>query len=106
MSSTFVFVILLFFLVFLSPPELTLEMAGRTSSRVAAAMRPLTSKSKDYTALEPKPSHERRNVFRGREVKGCLPKGIRHSSAPSRYVNYHTFDATTCSSGSRHHRKP
>ncbi|CAN0916444.1 hypothetical protein LINGRAHAP2_LOCUS29710 [Linum grandiflorum] len=29
-----------------------------------------------------------RSVFGRKEVKNCLPKGFRHTSAPSRYVNY------------------
>nr|DAD26786.1 TPA_asm: hypothetical protein HUJ06_028254 [Nelumbo nucifera] len=101
MSSRLPFLVLLFFLMLFSPLDIT--MAGRNSpSRVAQAARPLEPKSQDYTTLlKPRP-HRERNVFRGREVKSCLPKGIRRSSAPSRYVNYQTFDATTCSLGRRH----
>ncbi|CAN1171829.1 hypothetical protein LINPERHAP2_LOCUS29803 [Linum perenne] len=31
---------------------------------------------------------QHRGVFGRKEVKNCLPKGFRHTSAPSRYVNY------------------
>ncbi|CAN1253019.1 hypothetical protein LINPERPRIM_LOCUS8212 [Linum perenne] len=33
-------------------------------------------------------SDQHRGVFGRKEVKNCLPKGFRHTSAPSRYVNY------------------
>jgi hypothetical protein len=34
--------------------------------------------------------HKQR-FFQGRQVKNCLPKGYRHNSAPSRFVNYDTL---------------
>ncbi|CAN8247199.1 unnamed protein product [Cochlearia groenlandica] len=40
----------------------------------------------------------RNQVFRGREVKSCLPKGFRPRSAPSRFVNYQPLVSVKCSS--------
>lgn len=39
----------------------------------------------------------KQNVFQGRQVKNCLPKGYRHNSAPSRFVNYDTLGSSGCS---------
>ncbi|KAI3706418.1 hypothetical protein L6452_24147 [Arctium lappa] len=41
-------------------------------------------------SLEPRDQDfatQKRPSFNGKEVSGCMPKGRRHSSAPSRYVN-------------------
>lgn len=32
------------------------------------------------------------------EVESCMPKGFRHSSAPSQFVNYHTLGSIICTS--------
>nr|KYP51778.1 hypothetical protein KK1_026296 [Cajanus cajan] len=40
---------------------------------------------------------QKQKAFQGREVKGCLPKGSRHNSAPSRFVNYKTQGSGGCS---------
>ncbi|CAH9072869.1 unnamed protein product [Cuscuta europaea] len=47
-------------------------------------------------------------AFHGKEIKDCLPKGFRHASAPSRYVNYHILGSFRCSDPPhpRHHQKP
>ncbi|KAG2670503.1 hypothetical protein I3843_14G087900 [Carya illinoinensis] len=76
------------------------NMAARQipSSAPSTIVRPLLSEAhRDYATLNPQFSHKKR-VFRVRDVKGCLPKGSKHSSAPSRYVNYHTLDNPSCSS--------
>ncbi|CAA0832591.1 Unknown protein [Striga hermonthica] len=44
-------------------------------------------------------SNHKRQVFHGREINDCMPKGFPHSSAPSRYVNYHKLGSSKCSSG-------
>lgn len=56
--------------------------------------------SAEYVTLKP---HLRNNrpVFHGKEIKDCLPKGFRHASAPSRYVNYHIFGSFGCSPHTR-----
>ncbi|KAE8037787.1 hypothetical protein FH972_010349 [Carpinus fangiana] len=81
-------------------------MAARhiPSSAPSTIVRPLISEAPDYATMKPQFHHKHR-VFQGREVKGCLPKGYRHSSAPSRYVNYRTLGSPECSSGG-HSAKP
>ncbi|KAJ6767800.1 hypothetical protein OIU74_021631 [Salix koriyanagi] len=85
---TFLYLILL---LLLSPPPMLIgtgSMAG-----VAAATRPLESPS--YEKLEPKTNHGQQE-FHDREVQNCLPKGFHPTSAPSRYINYHTLGSTMC----------
>lgn len=60
------------------------------------ASRPLGSKSEDYTTFKPKVVKEKKG-FGGKQVEGCMPKGRRHSSAPSRYINYQPLDSVMCS---------
>ncbi|KAJ4720735.1 Maintenance of mitochondrial morphology protein like [Melia azedarach] len=87
MSSFYVFLLL-------SSPAIT--MSGGTSGHVvAAAARPL--KSANYATFEPKTSHEGDKFGSRSGVEDCLPKGIHGNSAPSRYINYHTFGSTMCS---------
>ncbi|PIN03548.1 hypothetical protein CDL12_23919 [Handroanthus impetiginosus] len=50
---------------------------------------PIASKAGDYVTMTPYLNHKQR-VFHRQEVKNCMPKGLRRSSTPSRYVNYHT----------------
>ncbi|KAL4591562.1 hypothetical protein LXL04_004531 [Taraxacum kok-saghyz] len=42
---------------------------------------------------------QKRPIFHEKEVGGCMPKGRRHSSAPSRYVNnqplFHSLGCST-----------
>lgn len=90
-SPTLFFMAFLYLILLLSPPPMlvgTGSMAG-----VAAAARPLESPS--YETLEPKTSHGQQE-FHDREVQNCLPKGFHLTSAPSRYINYHTLGSTMC----------
>lgn len=73
------FVILIFVLILL--------LVGTSS-----ASRPLGVKGEDYTTFKPKIRKEKQ----GLGVEGCLPKGRRHSSAPSRYINYQPLGEVTC----------
>ncbi|KAJ6428925.1 hypothetical protein OIU84_020549 [Salix udensis] len=85
------FLHLILLLLLLSPPPMlvgTGSMAG-----VAAATRPLESPS--YETLEPRTNHGQQE-FHDREVQNCLPKGFHPTSAPSRYINYHTLGSTMC----------
>ncbi|GMY09264.1 hypothetical protein FCV25MIE_04503 [Fagus crenata] len=100
MSTTFLMALLL--LVLLNPPLLVMTRMN-SMSRIAVAMKPLESNPPSYVTLKPKTSH---GGFRKRSVNSCLPKGFHHSSAPSRYVNYHTFGSTMCSSGKRIKARP
>lgn len=95
MSTTF-FVILMIIILFLLNPPLLLMTRTTSVSRVAAARRLLGSNSPNYASLKPKISSHGGFDKRG-VVNACLPKGIRHSSAPSRYINYHPLGSTMCS---------
>ncbi|CAL1404197.1 unnamed protein product [Linum trigynum] len=57
-----------------------------------------SAKEKGYVEL--KRNHGGREgqvvVFGGKEVKDCMPKGFRHTSAPSRYVNYLPLLGSNC----------
>lgn len=80
----------------LSPPA---TMTGANSmARVVEATRPLETKSPSYNTLKPKTSHGQ-GGFHGRDVENCLPKGFHQTSAPSRYINYHTFGSEMCTAG-------
>ncbi|KAF5190049.1 hypothetical protein FRX31_020360 [Thalictrum thalictroides] len=60
---------------------------------MAEATRSLRSKSKEeYTTMNP----QQNNVFGDQAVEGCLPKGFRHTSAPSHYANYQPLGSTLC----------
>ncbi|WCJ40966.1 hypothetical protein M5689_021858 [Euphorbia peplus] len=57
-------------------------------SSVPSTMRPLGSDGEQvFVKLRPNLDHLK-PVFGGKEAHGCLPKGFRHSSAPSRFVNH------------------
>ena len=99
MSTTFLMALLL--LVLLNPPLLMARM--NSMSRFAVAMKPLESNPPSHVTFNHKTSH---GGFRKRAVNSCLPKGFRHSSAPSRYVNYHTLGSTMCSPGKRMAARP
>ncbi|KAG5238046.1 transmembrane [Salix suchowensis] len=85
----------MFYLLFthfiLSSISLGITMAGRDiptrpSSVPSSMMPPLDSHGEDYVKMKPLFNHNR-PFFVDPVVKGCLPKGYRHSSAPSRFVN-------------------
>ncbi|CAN6559863.1 unnamed protein product [Malus baccata var. baccata] len=62
-------------------------MAARNipSSAPSTIVRPLVTEGGDrYVSMKPRDLNPKEQVFHGREVKGCLPKGFRHASAPSR----------------------
>ncbi|KAJ6708353.1 hypothetical protein OIU85_028602 [Salix viminalis] len=87
--STMSYVFLIYFL--LSSNSRGTAMAGRDipmlHSVPSTMMAPLdSSHGEDYVKMKPR-SDQNRPFFGGRDVKGCLPKGYRHSSAPSRFVN-------------------
>ncbi|KAI8030669.1 hypothetical protein LOK49_LG01G00488 [Camellia lanceoleosa] len=105
MATTLLFMTMLHLLLLLTPPVFVTNPLN-TMSRVAVATRPLESKShQDYVqAFKPNRGDGQRGFGSG-EVESCLPKGLRHSSAPSRYTNYHTFGSTVCSTG-KHNTSP
>ncbi|GLT65807.1 hypothetical protein SLA2020_382160 [Shorea laevis] len=98
-SYTFAFFCLLFFFSTMADARII------PSSAPSTIVRPLVSDAKDFATIKPPRFRHKHPVFQGTEVKNCLPKGFRHSSAPSRFVNYHTLGSPECSSDS-HSTKP
>lgn len=94
---------LLAFYLFLSLHMHT-TMAARIipSSAPSTVTRPLFL-SEAETYLKPHLDHKQK-FFQGRQIKNCLPKGYRHNSAPSRFVNYDTLGG--CSGNGIHSEKP
>lgn len=94
MSTTiYNYVVHIYILLFLFP--LHESMAGRAlpSSGPSTIMAPLATKAREYAIMKMKPMLDQQGrLFHGKQVKACMPKGRRHSSAPSRFVNFHTFD--------------
>lgn len=72
----------------------------RELSSTSARIEPLSSNiGGTYVMMKPQKSHNKGPIFHGKEVRNCLPKGFRHASAPSRYVNYHILGSIGCSQG-------
>ncbi|CAN4114983.1 unnamed protein product [Withania somnifera] len=58
-----------------------------------------TKNNEASTRFKPKINGRKEGNFHGDQgMEDCLPKGIRRSSAPSRYINDQTLGSTTCSS--------
>ncbi|KAK7404776.1 hypothetical protein VNO78_05734 [Psophocarpus tetragonolobus] len=95
--STTTHISLLALCLVLSLNSLDMTLAARIIPRSAPSTvtRPLFL-SEAETYLKPHLGHKQ-NVFQGRQVKNCLPKGYRHNSAPSRFVNYDTLGSSVCS---------
>lgn len=80
------------------------------STKLVTAIRPMILKEKSLASTSPDPSNygtilkpkesygQQHGGFGSKEVEGCLPKGVRRTSAPSRYGNYFTLGSTVCSS--------
>ncbi|KAL7148573.1 hypothetical protein ABFS83_06G187800 [Erythranthe nasuta] len=88
----------IFFIVILIFALLFLSMGAASASRILGA------KTEDYTTFKPKITKEKHG-FGGKQVEGCLPRGRRHSSAPSRYINDQPLGSTLCSSSNDHQVK-
>ncbi|KAL2554633.1 Uncharacterized protein Fot_08252 [Forsythia ovata] len=99
--SPFFMAIFIFFLV-LSPPVVTTK-GPKIIAMVASASRLLAGlKHVDYTTtFKPENTEGKNHVFHGKAVDNCLPKGKRHSSTPSHYINYHTFGSTLCDTANK-----
>ncbi|TMW93602.1 hypothetical protein EJD97_011400 [Solanum chilense] len=82
-SLSILLVIIIYFLIFLSPTTILATKYNEASTR-----------------FKPKINGGRKegNFHGDQGVEDCLPKGIRRSSAPSRYINDQTLGTTTCSS--------
>ncbi|KAL3597834.1 hypothetical protein D5086_009471 [Populus alba] len=89
-TATMFYILFIYFL--LSSNSLGITMAGRDIPKLPSSVPstmvtvPLVSQGEDYVKMKPL-LNRKRPFFGGRDVKGCLPKGYRHSSAPSRFVN-------------------
>ncbi|KAG2674023.1 hypothetical protein I3843_13G103000 [Carya illinoinensis] len=102
-SSMTTFYVLVFCDLLLVLSSLHTNMAARQipSSAPSTIVRPFVSEAHKYVSIKPRFHHKHR-VFRGKGLKNCLPKGFRHSSAPSRFVNYHPLVSPGCASSNRH----
>ncbi|KAF8021582.1 hypothetical protein BT93_G1894 [Corymbia citriodora subsp. variegata] len=96
MSSTRA--VLLFFLFLLSCPTLFVTTS-------MATMRPLKPVPLGYAGFDPKRS-SMGGGGGGRGIESCLPKGLRHNSAPSRYVNYQPLGSSSACSSSNDTKSP
>lgn len=93
MSSNYI-IFMIFYLILMFSSCSDVAMAGRSiPSSVPSTMRPA---SVDYVKMNPQVNHKH-EVFKEKETKGCMPKGPKHSSAPSRYVNYQTLGSSCAS---------
>lgn len=94
MSMPSFFIAIFIFFLILSPPVTTTKGPKITAmvvaeSRLLAGLKP----NDQMTMFKPE---GRKSVFHSKAVDNCMPKGKRHSSAPSHYINYHTFGSTGC----------
>lgn len=90
MASLFPYFFIYFLFLLLSSPILSMGARCVPPSAPSTIVTPLaTPDAEDYETVKPQ-LNRKRLVFGGNEVKSCLPKGFRRSSAPSRFVNYHT----------------
>lgn len=62
-----------------------------------------TDRKGGYVTVKPR-FDLRHEILNGKQLKNCMPKGFRHSSAPSRFVNYHILGSPACSTQPNHHR--
>lgn len=83
-----------------------------STAKVAEAARPLTESNSipplSYVSLKPKEVRSGRHGFGSKGLESCLPKGFHRSSAPSRYVNYHTLGSgsSLCDDSSKRMNEP
>ncbi|KAL3354645.1 hypothetical protein AABB24_019008, partial [Solanum stoloniferum] len=100
-SLLFLKKLVFFYLIFLAC--LNNVTSIRELSSTSARIEPSSSTSMvDGTSnvlMKPQRNHNKGPIFHGKEVRDCLPKGFRHASAPSRYVNYHILGSIGCSQG-------
>ncbi|KAI6669417.1 hypothetical protein NL676_004302 [Syzygium grande] len=61
---------------------------GAMLTSVPSTMIPLFPDSQGYKTMKHPFYHKGTRAFGGKQLRNCMPKGFRHSSAPSRYVNY------------------
>lgn len=78
----------------------------RELSSTSASIEPSTSTSMVDGTSHVLMKHNKGPIFHGKEVRNCLPKGFKHASAPSRYVNYHILGSIGCSQGKSYKKLP
>ncbi|KAL1323602.1 hypothetical protein HN51_033891 [Arachis hypogaea] len=107
-STTHVSFLVALYIFFLALNFLCMSMANASRviiprSAPSTVTRPmfLPEEEAESTLVMPD-KRNNKNVFNGRQVSNCLPKGFRHNSAPSRFVNY---DTLSCS-GIMHSKNP
>ncbi|KAI3523393.1 hypothetical protein L1887_01474 [Cichorium endivia] len=96
-TTTFaIFHIISIYLLIVSPQQVASAGRGYKHASVPSSIAIKT------VSLEPTVQGfvtQKRPFFHGKEVSGCMPKGRRHSSAPSRYVNnqplFHSLGCST-----------
>ncbi|KAL7153930.1 hypothetical protein ABFS83_04G200500 [Erythranthe nasuta] len=88
-----------FILLILSPMQKAMGRHYPILPSAPSTALPSVSKTGDFATLKPSDSDHKKRVFRQRDIKNCMPKGSRRSSAPSRYVNYHALGSLRCSTG-------
>lgn len=104
-NSVYPALVLVYLLVFTSWFGNSMARRPIPSSAPSTMVGPLLAQDREYSTMNPQRNHNNQ-VFHGKEVKGCLPKGFRHASAPSRFVNSHTLGLAGCSSRLHPKKKP
>lgn len=96
MSNTSLSLLSIYLLISLNCLGTTIGGRIIPPSAPSTVTRPLFS-SEVETYVMPQLDHKQKVFQLGREVKGCLPKGSRHNSAPSRFVNFKPLGSSGCS---------
>ncbi|KAI3421682.1 uncharacterized protein J3R85_012043 [Psidium guajava] len=74
---------------------------GAMLSSVPSTMIPLFPDSREQVTMRGPFHRKGAHVFGGKQLTNCMPKGSRHSSAPSRFVNYEPLGSSSrCSTPS------
>ena len=92
-------------LLLLLSPSTTIYGGGNAifyGGGVTAMRLLMEEKGGEYVTYKPKTGE----TNQGQGVEGCLPKGIRHSSGPSRYINYQTLGLPSSCSTNAPEPKP
>lgn len=94
--STTKFLFLITYLLISLIISLDIAMAGRIipPSAPSTVTRPLVQ-SEEENFMKPELEHKQK-VFHGKQVRNCLPKGVKRNSAPSRFVNYKALNSGDC----------
>lgn len=82
----------IYFLLFLFSVSETMAGRAMPSSGPSTMIVPPATEAREEAIMKMRPRLDQQGrTYHGKEVKACMPKGVRHSSAPSRYINFHTF---------------